>query len=320
MSLPRLLSLRGFRCVAAIALACLSLNSLSSTAAENLHSQRRFIDGFDRSVLIVEAPQRIVTIFSSNAEIVAALGLQSRIVGIDALTRYPPEILDRPRVGGRLGMSIDAIVAQRPSLVLMTPARQAYQQLAEPLARLDVPVVVLLSRSLDEVLDNIRLVARICGVDQRGVELATSLNQRLQRVYSQQSAQTALRAVTITGVVGNGMVSIANDRSYTGEALRAAGTVPALELPGGWTQVSPEAIWRADPDVLLFAGDIDQFKELVQRPGWVSMRAVRYGKTLTISRSSFLIPGPRTFDGIEQLAGQLRELFKVYVAAPSDQS
>jgi iron complex transport system substrate-binding protein len=305
-----------FRGIAAIALGVLSLASPSSATGDDSRSPQRFTDGFGREVLIVEPPQRIVTVFSSNTEIVAALGLQPRIVGIDALTRYPVEILDRPRVGGRLGMSVDAIIAQRPDLVLMTPARQAYQQLADPLTRLGIPVVVLLSRSLKEVLDNIHLVSRICGVEQRGVELVASLKRRLQRVQSERSTRLPLRTVTITGVVGNGMISIANDRSYTGEALRAAGTIPALDLPGGWTQVSPEAIWRADPDVVLFAGDPDQFDELMKRPGWASMRAVRAGRMLTISRGFFLIPGPRTFDGIEQLASQLRELSMVHSASP----
>jgi iron complex transport system substrate-binding protein len=307
------------RGIGVIAMGALFPMSTSIAAGDQRLSSQRFIDGFGREVSIAEPPQRIVTIFSSNTEIVAALGLQSRIVGIDALTRYPADILDRPRIGGRLGMSVDAIVAQRPDLVLMTPARQAYQQLAEPLTRLDVPVVVLLSRSLEEVLENIRLVARICGIEQRGVELAAGLNRRLQGVYSERLVKTPLRTVTITGVIGNGMVSIANDRSYTGEAIRAAGTTPALELPGGWTQISPEAVWRADPDLLLFAGDPDQFSELIQRPGWNSMRAVRTGKTLTISRGFFLIPGPRTFDGIEQLAAQLDDLFSATSASSPDQ-
>src|SRR5262245_55611276 len=81
-------------------------------------------DAFDRSVELHEAPRRIVTIFASNTELVAALGLSDRIVGIEAFTRYPPEVLGKPLVGGRLGFSVDSVVAQRPDLVILTPARQ----------------------------------------------------------------------------------------------------------------------------------------------------------------------------------------------------
>ncbi len=77
-------------------------------------------DALGRRVVLPAAPRRIVTIFSSNTELVAALGLTDRIVGIDALTRYPPEAAEKPVVGGRLGISVDAVVGQEPDLVLLT--------------------------------------------------------------------------------------------------------------------------------------------------------------------------------------------------------
>lgn len=51
----------------------------------------RVEDALGRTVTLPAPPQRIVTIFSSNTELVAALGLTDRIVGIDAFTRYPAE-------------------------------------------------------------------------------------------------------------------------------------------------------------------------------------------------------------------------------------
>jgi iron complex transport system substrate-binding protein len=267
-----------------------------------------FVDAMGRRVALPAPPRRIVTIFSSNTEIAAALGLTERIVGIDALTRYPRSVLDRPRVGGRLGMSVDAIVAQRPDLVLLTPARQALAQLADPLQRLGIPVMVLMSRDLAEVLANIRLVATVCGVQERGMRLARSLDARLAAIRDSQHGVAPLRAVLVTGTAGNGLVSIANDRSYTGDALRAAGAVPALSPPSGWTQVSAEAIWRADPDVLLYAGEPDALAALLQRPGWRNLRARRTQSCLAVSRAYFLIPGPRTVDGVERLAATFATL------------
>ena len=66
--------------------------------------------------------------------------------------------------------------------------------------------------------------------------------------------------------------------------------------------MSPEAILASDPDVLLFAGTKAALDDLVQLPGWRDMRAVREQRAVTVSRSEFLIPGPRTIDGIESLA------------------
>jgi iron complex transport system substrate-binding protein len=259
-------------------------------------------DAAGRQVTLSRPPRRIVTVFSSNTELVAALGLADRIVGIDALTVYPPEILDRPRISGRLGMSVDALIAQQPDLVLLTPARQAMHQLIEPLSRLRVPAIVLMSRSLDEVLANLRLIGDICGVPQHAGELAGRLERRLQAVKRAHVGRVAPSVVMITGTVGNGMVLIARADSYTGDAIVAAGARLALHPPAGLAQVSLEALWRADPEVLLFAGSGEALRELLRQPGWQQLSAVRAGRVHLVSRGEFLIPGPRTVDGVEKLA------------------
>lgn len=259
-------------------------------------------DALGRSVVLPAAPQRLVTIFASNTELVASLGLADRIVGIEDFTRFPPEVLSRPKVGGRLGFSVDAVVAQRPDLVIVTPARQAAHQLVAPMERIGVPVLVLLSRSVGEVLDNIRLVARATGVAERGDVLAASLQRRLDAVAHHVASRPAPRVVMVTGRVGNGMLLVARDDTYTGEAMLKAGGRFALTGRGAVPQVSPEAVLASDPDVLLFAGTRAALDELIRQPGWRDMRAVRAGRAITVSRSEFLIPGPRTIDGIESLA------------------
>lgn len=259
-------------------------------------------DALGRTVVLPAPPQRLVTIFASNTELVAALGLVDRIVGVEEYTRFPPEAAVRPKVGGRLGFSVDAVVAQRPDLVIVTPARQAANQLVDPMERIGVPVIVLLSRSVGEVLDNIRLVGRATGVPERGAALAQLLQARLDRVAQQVAGRPAPRIVMVTGRVGNGMLLVARSDTYTGEAMVLAGGRFAITGRGAVAQVSPEAILASDPDVLLFAGTQAALDDLVRSPGWRDMRAVREQRAVTVSRSEFLIPGPRTIDGIERLA------------------
>lgn len=259
-------------------------------------------DALGRTVVLPAPPQRLVTIFASNTELVTSLGLVDRIVGVEDYTRFPPEAAAKPKVGGRLGFSVDAVVAQRPDLVIVTPARQAAHQLVDPMERLGVPVIVLLSRSVGEVLDNIRLVGRATGVPERGDALAAALQARLDRVAQRVAGQSAPRIVMVTGRVGNGMLLVARSDTYTGEAMVLAGGRFAIAGRGAVAQVSPEAILASDPDVLLFAGTKAALDDLVQLPGWRDMRAVREQRAVTVSRSEFLIPGPRTIDGIESLA------------------
>ena len=156
-------------------------------------------DGLDRVVTLPAPPQRIVTIFASNTEMVAALGLTDRIVGIEAYTRYPPEVVSKPLVGGRLGFSVDAVVGLRPDLVVVTPARQAVNQLLDPMERLGIPVLVLLQRSVPEIFANIRLLGRVAGVPDWGEALAGRLERRLAVTTQRVQGRQPPRAVMITG-------------------------------------------------------------------------------------------------------------------------
>lgn len=259
-------------------------------------------DALGRAVVLPAPARRIVTIFSSNTELVASLGLADCIVGVEDYTRFPPEVLGLPKVGGRLGFSVDKVAARDPDLVIVTPARQAANQLVDPMERIGVPIVVLLSRTLAEVIGNLRLVARAMGVEARGAERAASLQARLTQVDAQMAGRPAPRALMVTGRMGNGMLLVQRPGTYTAEAIERGGARHAMPGVGTLAQVSPEAALASDPDVLLFAGAPAALDELARAPGWRDSRAVRQGRAITVSRSEFLIPGPRTFDGIESLA------------------
>jgi len=259
-------------------------------------------DAFGRSVTLPAPPQRIIPIFASNTEIVASLGLSDRIVGIEAYTRYPREVLDRPLVGGRLGFSVDAVTALQPDLVVVTPSRQAANQLIDPMERIGVPILVLLQRSVPEILANIRLMGRVAGVSARGEQVAAVFEARLATVKRKVAGRAPPSTVMITGRLGSGLMLVAREGTYTGDALGLAGARFALAGTQTLAQVSPEAILNADPDVLLWAGSEHDLRELIARPGWSQMRAVRTGRAHAVSRVELLIPGPRTIDGIEHLA------------------
>jgi iron complex transport system substrate-binding protein len=243
-----------------------------------------------------------VPIFASNTEIVASLGLADRIVGIEAFTRYPREVLDRPLVGGRLGFSVDKVAALRPDLVVVTPSRQAANTLIDPMERIGVPIMVFLQRSVPEILANIRLMGRIAGVPERGEAVAARFEARLAAVKRKVDGRAPPRTLMITGRLGNGLLLVAREGTYTGDAMVLAGARFALSGTATLAQVSPEAILNADPDVLLWAGTESGLKDLIERPGWADMRAVRSGRAHAVSRVELLIPGPRTIDGIERLA------------------
>src|ERR1700694_3425710 len=66
----------------------------------------------------VPTARRIVSIAPSNTEILHALGLGRRIVGVDRWSDYPPRVQRLPRVGSDLHVDIASVLSLRPDLVV----------------------------------------------------------------------------------------------------------------------------------------------------------------------------------------------------------
>ncbi|WP_424813236.1 ABC transporter substrate-binding protein [Roseococcus sp. YIM B11640] len=261
-------------------------------------------DGLGRRVEIASPPQRIVAIFASNVEMLASLGLVPRIVGIEAYTRFPPEVARLPLVGGRLGFSVEAVARLSPDLVVMTPARQAAHLLTEPLARIGIPSLVVTHASLARIFANIEMLGRATGTEDRAARLLTGLPARLDAVAARIAGRPPVRVFLETSSAGRGAYGTARPGTYTMDILLRAGGVAALPpLPeAGPAQVSGEAILRADPEVYLVAGRPDQAAEVQRRPGFDGVAAIREGRVRVVSRAELLIPGPRAVDGVESVA------------------
>src|SRR5271169_6151182 len=64
-------------------------------------------------------PQRIVSTAPSITEMLYALGLGDRVVGVTRFCRYPPEAQKKPKIGDYINPNMEAIAALRPDLVIV---------------------------------------------------------------------------------------------------------------------------------------------------------------------------------------------------------
>jgi len=76
-------------------------------------------DDLGRLVAINGTPQRIISLAPSNTETLFALGLGDKVVGVTDWCDYPPEALDKEKVGGYDTPDIEKIAALTPDLILV---------------------------------------------------------------------------------------------------------------------------------------------------------------------------------------------------------
>lgn len=247
-------------------------------------------------------PQRIVSLQPALTEAVCALGACARLVGVDRYSSWPPEFIAQlPVVGGGLDPSVEAIVALRPDVVLLSRSTQAAQRLHA----LGIRTVALDADTLAEVHILLQRVGNVLQVP--ATQGADALWQRIQSDMDAAAASVpaSVRGVRVYFEVGRGSFA-AGPQSFIGAILTRLGAenvVPASLGP--FPQLSPEFVLRAAPDVIIQSEDSAQ-----NAPGWASLQAVQHGRICSFAPAQIDIlvrPGPRMAEAAHLLAQCLRE-------------
>ena len=171
-------------------------------------------------------PQRIVSLQPALTEAVCALGACARLVGVDRYSSWPPEFIAQlPVVGGGLDPSIEAIVALRPDVVLLSRSTQAAQRLHA----LGIRTVALDADTLAEVHALLQRVGDVLQVP--AAQGADALWRRIQSDIdaAATSVPTSVRGVRVYFEVGRGPFA-AGPQSFIGAILTRLGAenvVPA---------------------------------------------------------------------------------------------
>lgn len=248
------------------------------------------VDAVGNKVHFDKAPQRIVTLLPSLAETVCALDACDRIVGRDRYTVWPPEMVQRvPDVGGGLDPRIEAIVALRPDVVLIS----ASSRVSERLRHLGLRVVVLEPKTLDQVRDVMAIVGQVLGLPP---SKAAQVWQRMDASISRTAAQIppALRGKRLYFEVSRGPYA-AGATSFIGELITRMGLGNIVDKNmGPFPKLNPEFVVLKNPDFIL-AGDRSA-GEMQLYPGWRHLPAVKNEQfcLFTLEQMDVLIhPGPR---------------------------
>lgn len=126
-----------------------------------------------------EAPERIVSLAPAMTEILFALGLDNKVVGITSVCDRPEEARDKTRVGGMSNPSLEAILALEPELVVMTTDGNP-KHIADQLQRFGVALHVFTPRRLSEIPGGIRELGARVGADEAADTLARELETLLK--------------------------------------------------------------------------------------------------------------------------------------------
>lgn len=274
----------------------------ASTAAATSAFPMTIKDDAGREVTIPRPPQKIISISASNTEILYALGLENRIVGLDQYSNYPPATKNKPTVGGYSKPDLEKIVAAEPDLVFATGIH--VKALLPELERRKIATVIFDPKDVKGVLGKILLAGKITGQDKEAAALVSDMQARIDSVLSKVKDAKPVRAFYEVSPE----LHTAGPTSFVHDVMvLAGGTNIAAKADKEWPQMNQEALFLEDPEVILIADHTaDVTPELVAaRPGWKQISAVKNNRLEVIEPDLINRPGPRVVEGLEQVAKAL---------------
>jgi iron complex transport system substrate-binding protein len=255
----------------------------------------------------VPSARRIVSIAPSNTEILHALGLGRRIVGVDSWSDYPPRVLKLPRLGSDLHVDVARVVELQPDLVVASLHVPGMQDNLPAFEDAGLPYLALGGRGLDGVWQDMRVIGEYLGRSRRAEKLIGESQARMGRVASRLQRQGPPPRVHWEW---SAQPVVAARRSWITEMLELCGAENVYaDLDVESARVSQEDAVARQPDVLVAcwcgARKLPTRERVLGRAGWQDTPAVRSGRVFVLKEDLFGRPGPRLADGVEALADLL---------------
>jgi len=258
------------------------------------------IDEIGRRVVLPPRPlARLISIAPNVTELLFALDLGERVVGVDKYSDAPADRLTGlPRVGSNYEPSVEAIVGLRPDLVL-TATSANRRETAELLTGLHVPVFATDTRLLVDVFRTTRVLGQLFGRD----ALAARLNARAEAELAAVRKAVAGRPKVRTLIaVWDRPLYVAGRDTFVDDLLTVAGGENVAGDARGFVIYPLEKILKAAPEVVIVPLHGRDEAPLAGWNRWVDLPAVQNHRVLGVEDALVIRAGPRVGEGARRLA------------------
>jgi iron complex transport system substrate-binding protein len=287
---------------------------LPATACTTEALPGTFIDGLGRTVNIEEMPETIISLAPSNTEILYALGLEDKVVGVTEYCDYPEAAQDKPKIGGFSTVDIEKVIEIQPDLILA--ANKHKDDTIPALERLGLTVFALDPKNLDEVLEAITLVGRCTGSEDEASLLVAEMGNRIEAVTDETDNLPAAQRLRVFYVTWHDPLMTVGSTVLHNELIQlAGGTNIFQDLTENYPKISLEAVIVANPQVIITGVGMGTGKDLPfqfvsTEPRLEDVDARINNRIYPIATDLVGRSGPRTVDALEQLAKMIHpEIF-----------
>ena len=287
-----------------IILGLLLATSCSQPSVQKNAPSGTYTDDTGRTVQIRGTVQRIISLSPSNTEMVYALGLQDKLVGVTSYDNYPPDAKNKTIVSDFSTIDMEKIVNAKPDLVLADSIQQ--KDTIPALEKMGITVYTLSPNTMDEIYHDLKTLGQITGKTKEADSLAAGLTARVQAVADKTTKLTVNNKPRVLFVTWYDPIWTAGSDTMIQSLIeKAGGTNIAADL-NGYATITLESVIQRNPQVIIVTNSMgDQHTTLdyiKSNDQFKATDAVKNGKVYEIDADVFGRTTPRIVDGLETLA------------------
>jgi len=256
-----------------------------------------FFDDLGRLVAINGTPQRIVSLSPSNTEILFALGLGDKVVGVTDWCDYPPEALEKEKVGGYVTPDIEKIVALTPDLILV--AYGTPMDVINNLVGLGLTVFGIKTTDLDDLLNDIKRVGEITDKEVEALALTSEMAVGIKAV-TDQTEELEQRPKVFYIVGHEPSLWTAGQGTFIHELIEKGGGVNTCQNITGYSEISIEYVLARNPEIIITSEW--SYDWAINSTDLAGTNASQSGRIYTCDDNLVQRPGPRLVEGLEWFA------------------
>lgn len=256
-------------------------------------------DDFGKTVSFETAPHRIISLAPSHTEILFALGIGDRVIGVTAFDDYPEEVLNIEVIGDFNGINLERIIELEPNLVINYG--EGNQEENQRLEEAGIKVVGFLPESIEQIYSTIERIGALTGVDESAQQLVNNLSIREEAALSKvKDAQK----VSVFYEIWHEPLMAAGPGSFLDQLINLAGGENiAFDADSPYPNYDMEQLVERNPKVYLTSNDFPEktVESIKTRSGYENLDAVVNDRVYILDGNIMSRPGPRIIDALEIL-------------------
>jgi iron complex transport system substrate-binding protein len=252
-------------------------------------------DASGKQVLVKAKPVRIISLAPSITEILYALGLEHRIVGVTGFCDYPPQAGKKSKIGD-MRTSAEAVIALKPDLVIGHAL--VNDTVTSRLRRLGKTVFAVDPKTIAQVERDILTIGKITARPKSAEKVVREMRASLAAAKASRAGK---KRKSVLVLIQASPLWVAGPGTFVHEMIGMAGaTNVAGDARAGFVPFSRERAITRKPEVII-VGSKSERDYVMKSAAWKGTPAVHEGKVFVVLPDILVRPGPRLADGLREL-------------------